>query len=1062
MDSPNSTDVLKSEEEKEDLPTWSVKVTVGGVSFLLFAWTLFGWLGLLVLSMSFIVAFISTKIILTKFGIFPDFIPVGHLKFSSYSESSRTDNCHNSSVFKSSTLDNGSGGYKICLICGDISCDRHPESHSISLTPWKSILVQEDVNHELEKLVNKLVDYFISSWYKELLKHKEADLMQSKSFDETSNRFICEVKEIVRFLISSLVLQLSRMSNDVPKFILHDLVKSLVNHTTIFIKGKRSAKSARFIEEAVLRQYKETHSLHPALKSSSSQVTYLRHLSDCLLPFMVPPKYTSSLPVRSLLREILFGVILSPLVEVTCQPECINKLFVTLCSGDVVTSDEHIHFADSYVELLRDLSITGSIKSTGSGSPQRNTCSRWPLGIPLKSILSDQQMLFLYMQFLKQEGAVNLIQFYLAAQDLTDKLCNPDLTLDRLTYLHREAQSVYHSFIHPDAIDLIIFSNHSQLLSDFTAILSSGKVNEIEKLRTCESLLDAIYEVSIRLEQTYCGLFFSTSSYMKLVAGSSVASTYSLPLAYRIGDDTPDTCRRSPKLRSHRRQTSMSSLKKVMKESFWPAIDDGIIPTSSSHHDLSSYRSASLSEVDKIILPQCRESSKVYTTAAATTNTNLDTGSIDGSKICASETNDAYRCKSFTSLNDSRELKDMKNWQVSVSNVETRLDHNLKYFNVFIVKVEKDSSNSKSSQPIINRSVEDGSLDASQWIVERRDHEFYALESKLKEFHGDSLASFSEYKPLSANRNWQTLIAGTSNQKQSLDSKRQEFQSYLSNLIKCDKLKGSQLVYNFLSKADEFTADSLSLRKMIRSVPGKWTLEKGQNLDQFISRLLGKSLESPYSFSIVNDQSPKHSSHQGKSSDRHSNVSTDHNDEEDTVTIASETSEINARQDDEYEGRKDTSIAFDYLLWALYYFVSVDEKHLLVRCLIYLEVVIRSSFESTVRLIVDLFLRKSISSVSPVLRLLRYLNISLEEKMNQMSSASTKDQKDLHKQASDSLVCWLRRIPFASSLQQPAYVFFTMTQYPILNRQLVFTWIDDLIGFYFPQITQRNGDSRYK
>lgn len=1052
MMSNSPTDVVKSHEDREDLPTWSLKVTLGGLSFLIVAWTLFGWLGLLVLTMSFIVTFVSTKIILTKFGIFPNLFPVGHFQMLSRGElaSSCTDKSNQSSVFKSSTTVIGSAGYTICLICGDISCDRHPESHSISLTPWKSLLVQEDVNRELEQLVNKLVEYFVNSWYKELLKHKEADLMQSKSFDEISNRFIWEVKEIVRFLVSSLVLRLNRTAVEVPHFILHNLVKSLVNHTTVFIKGKRAAKSARFIEEAVLRHYRENYSLHPALRSSSCQLAYLRHLSDSLLPFLVPPKYTSSPPVRSLLREILFGVILSPIVEVTCQPECINKLFVALCSSNLDASDVHIKYPGSYVELLRDLSITGSVKAAVSGSPQRTVGSRWPLGIALKSILSDQQMLFLFMQFLKQEGAVNLIQFYLAAQDLTDKLCNPDLTQDRLIYLNREAQSVYHSFIHPDAIDLIIFSNHSQLLSDFSAILQSGKVQEVEKLRTCESLLDAVYEVSLQLEQTYCGLFFATSSYMKLVAGSSVASTSSLPLSYRDADDVSETSQRSPKLKSHRRQTSMSSLKKAMKESFWPSIDDGIIPASSSYHDLSSYRSASLSEVDKIVLPQSEESEKV--------STALHTGSINAARVVRAETNDAYRCKSFTSLSDSRELKDMKNWQVSVSTVETRLDHNLKYFNVFIVKVKKDSSNSKSSQPIVNRSVEDGSLDASQWIVERRDHEFYALESKLKEFHGDSLSSFNEYKPLSANRNWQTLIAGTSNQKQSLDSKRVEFQNYLCNLIKCDKLKGSQLVYNFLSKADEFTADSLSLRKMIRSVPGKWTLEKGQNLDQFISRLLAKSLESPYTFSIPQDQSPNHAS-QCKCNEWHSNASFQ-SDQDDSVDVACETDQLNTRQEDKSAQQRDTLIAFDYLLWILHYFLSLDEKHFIVRALMYLEVVIRSSFESIVQLTVYLALRKSISSVPSVLRLLRYLNISLEEKMKHVPCDRTKDQKDLHKQASDSLVCWLRGIPFASSLQQPAYLFFTMTQYPMLNRQLIFSWIDDLIGFYFPQITQRNGDAR--
>ena len=1085
----NQSSQLGSESREELQFTPFVAFT--GAFAVLFVWFLFGWLGLLVLFMSFVISFIGTKAILTKFGIFPNLIPVGHFQLFTCG-SGETANLSFTNrglpIFKSSSVVNSSVGYKICLICGDISCDRHPESHSISLTPWKSLLVQEDINQQLEKLVNQLVEYFVNSWYKSLLQHKEADLTQSKSFIETNNRFITEVKEIVRFLLSSILLKIHQMSPKASQFIMHSLVKSIVNHATVFIKGKRSAKSAQFIEETVLREYRDTCTLHPALKSQSSQIVYLRQISDLLLPFIVPPKYISSAPVRSLLKEILFGVILNPIVQVSSQPESINKLLVALSSNEFAIDGDVKQLSLSYVELLRDLSNVCSVKSSSS-SPKRSIGHSWPLGIPLKYILSDQQMLFLFMQFLKQEGAVNLIQFYLAAKDLTEKLCNPELTQDQLVYLHREAQSVYNSFIHPKAVDLIIFTNHSTLECEFSSIINCGKINEIEKLRTCGPLLDAIYDVSNQLEQIYCGLFFSTSSFMKLVAGPSAgANTLPLPSSsFSVEKSSPDelTRGRLGQGKSHRRQTSMSSIKKVVKESFWSAIDDGVIPpSSSSYHDLSSYRSASLTDVDKISLFSQPSDRKSSATESIVDTNKLGTGDSGKNKW-----------KSSTSLNDPRELKDMKNWQVTVPKVETRLDHNLKYFNVFIVKVNKELTASKAdAAPIVNRSVEDGSTEAGQWIVERRDHEFYALESKLKEFHGDSLVSFDEYKPLSVNRNWQTLIAGTSNQRQSLDSKRIEFQSYLSNLVKCEKLKGSQLVYNFLSKADEFTADSLSLRKMIRSVPTKLTLEKGQNLDQFVSRLISRSLESSYHFSITDDQSPNHNcTLNGLTNEQQQNQqqqvfakyhgSTTLTNEDDlfdgalevTVTEHEELpnddhhlqQQLQEHQHDHLQQstggtreEKDACIAFDFLLWFLFNFMSLDESHFIVRALIYLEVVIRSTFESLIHFLIYILLGKTVSSVPFVLKIIRYLNQSMEEKIGDLHPGEKIDHKELHKQASDSLINWLKGIPFASSLQQPAYLFFSMTQYSMLNRQLIFMWMDDLIGFYFPQITQKNGDSK--
>ncbi|CAG0904547.1 unnamed protein product [Cyprideis torosa] len=173
----------------------------------------------------------------------------------------------------------------------------------------------------------------------------------------------------------------------------------------------------------------------------------------------------------------------------------------------------------------------------------------------------------------------------------------------------------------------------------------------------------------------------------------------------------------------------------------------------------------------------------------------------------------------------SMTFRDLSAWRVSIPTVEPRFDstNGQRYF-VFILDVRRvDVSEDSAGTP-------------SHWTVERRYGEFYILDSKLQEFHGDLAAAKLPPKAVIGAK---TLGF--------LQSKRQPLEQYLCALLENPHLRGSELVSAFLTPHVEFTGSflpDLKLGKMIRGVPSLLRKEKGQNLQNFLASLTA-SCEAP-------------------------------------------------------------------------------------------------------------------------------------------------------------------------------------------------------------------------
>ncbi|THD26132.1 Sorting nexin-14 [Fasciola hepatica] len=109
--------------------------------------------------------------------------------------------------------------------------------------------------------------------------------------------------------------------------------------------------------------------------------------------------------------------------------------------------------------------------------------------------------------------------------------------------------------------------------------------------------------------------------------------------------------------------------------------------------------------------------------------------------------------------------------------------------------------------------------------VDRKYSEFYVLEQKLLEFHGNAIAKQLPRRQF------------TPKTFEFMDAKREEFEEYLQFLLAQPFLRNSELLYTFLTSKTPFTSSLLSelnLGRLVKSVPLKLTKEKGQFLDDFL------------------------------------------------------------------------------------------------------------------------------------------------------------------------------------------------------------------------------------
>uniref|UniRef100_A0A8D8Y386 Sorting nexin-14 n=1 Tax=Cacopsylla melanoneura TaxID=428564 RepID=A0A8D8Y386_9HEMI len=707
---------------------------IGVLTVITCIYSVIGFLGSLLLLISFLSGFIVFHKVFFIYNVtVPD---LTKLVSQNWSTSCTEEQHKRRQLIRQNTSDPG------CKVCADINCCRE-QSPTHSTKPWEDLTIPFNVNQALETLLTKLLDKYISSWYVNICPEN----------DPNSSHFQTELKLTIRHAASILIHRVQKL--DLTNFLLYRVLPLAAKHIHTVENNSRQIKPK----------------WHRALNNRNTELDYLRCLSRQLLPILLPPACYNCRTFYLLNQELVSGWLLLPLSDAVSNPTVLNTFLLYLLDSKSGTENKDkedqvgekkivspLH--DAGDEESEDTSVEAAahgsnpISNEEDSSPTQSEhvqllstfvprCeSKSDLWHPnLEAILKDQSLLFAFMQYLKSQADINVLQFCLDVEEFNSRMLAPDLSPDDLDILYKDAWDIYSIYFSAHSPDCIAFD--PKLAQELRKILSK----DVSKLRTSPPLFKAYEAAYSRLERLHVSNFHKSEEFFNHLCGPKISSSNTTSgLSSPESLDSPLKRKKSPdgpvaKL-SNRLQKITGVLKPNVVLEGQKDVADSILP-----------------EVEVELAETVKES-------------------------------------------DSEE-RDLSKWKVSVFNSRVKSNPN------FTVKV-------------VRTDLPPHDPDA-EWSVARKIQDFYTLETKLTEFHGN----FSDVQ-LPAKK----LLVPCPD-----DSRVYEI--YLRTILSKPGLKGSDLLFAFL-KAPTFEVEQFALSRLFKkSVPGiTLKKERGQHLDLFIRNFL--------------------------------------------------------------------------------------------------------------------------------------------------------------------------------------------------------------------------------
>ncbi|KAM4679131.1 sorting nexin-14 isoform 2-T2 [Amazona ochrocephala] len=635
-----------------------------------------------------------------------------------------------------------------CAVCGKVKCKRHrPTLLLENYQPWLDLKVPSKVDASLSEVLELVLENFIYPWYRNI------------TDDESS---VDELRGTLRFFASVLVRRIHKV--DIPTVVTKKMLKAAMKHIEVIAKARQKVKNTEFLQQAALEEYGPE--LHVALRSRRDELHYLRKLTELLFPYILPPKSTECRSLALLIREILPGSVFLPSMDFLADPDTVNHLLLIFI--DDSPPEKATEPTSSLVPFLQKFAEPRNKKPS-------------VLKLELKEIRDQQDLLFRFMNFLKQEGAVHVLQFCLTVEEFNDRILRPELSDTEKMSLHEEVQKIYKTYCLDESIDKIRFD---PFIVEEIQRIAEGPYMDVVKLQTMRCLFEAYEHVLSLLENVFTPMFCHSDEYFRhLLRGAE-----------------------SPTRNSKFNRSSLS-------------LDD--FRTTQKRGE-----SFGISKIGNKIKGVFKSSAME---GAMLPNYNLNEGEDDFIEEGVMVMEDDSPEEAVTTPNTPRNLAA---WKISIPYVDFFDDPSLERKDrkeripVFCIDVERNDRRAVGHEP-------------EHWSVYRRYLEFYVLESKLTEFHGTFPDAQLPSKRIIGPKNYEFLKSKREEFQEYLQKLLQHPELSNSQLL-ADFLSPNGGETQFLDKM----LPDVNLGKIIKSVPGKLMKEKGQHLEPFIMNFIN-SCESP-------------------------------------------------------------------------------------------------------------------------------------------------------------------------------------------------------------------------
>lgn len=315
---------------------------------------------------------------------------------------------------------------------------------------------------------------------------------------------------------------------------------------------------------------------HIALSNRNVELDYLRCLTRQLLPILLPASCNNCKTFYLLNQELLSGWLLLPLSDAASDPTVLNTFLLYLLakpadSGSVEvekskeinrvisplhdnddTSENKVNVVSKEPDLKsgetiekRDNASQKSLtndknnqetktSSAGNVKPGDSACNqvkflqtfvpkcenKSDLWHPkLETILKDQSLLFAFMQYLKSQSDINVLQFCLDVEEFNFRMLAPELSPEDLDILYKDAWDIYSIYFSAHSPDCIEFD--PKLGQELRKILSK----DVSKLRNSPPLFKAYDYAYKKLELLHVGNFHKSEEFFNWLCGPKIASS---------------------------------------------------------------------------------------------------------------------------------------------------------------------------------------------------------------------------------------------------------------------------------------------------------------------------------------------------------------------------------------------------------------------------------------------------------------------------------------------------------------------------------------------------------
>ncbi|XP_064453904.1 sorting nexin-14 isoform X8 [Mirounga angustirostris] len=532
-----------------------------------------------------------------------------------------------------------------CAVCGKVKCKRHRPSLLLeNYQPWLDLKISSKVDASLSEVLELVLENFVYPWYRDVT-------------DDES--FVDELRITLRFFASVLIRRIHKV--DIPSIITKKLLKAAMKHIEVIVKASQKVENTEFLQQAALEEYGPE--LHVALRSRRDELHYLRKLTELLFPYILPPKATDCRSLTLLLREILSGSVFLPSLDFLADPDTVNHLLIIFI--DDSPPEKATELPSPLVPFLQKFAEPRNKKPS-------------VLKLELKQIREQQDLLFRFMNFLKQEGAVHVLQICLTVEEFNDRILRPELSNDEMLSLHEELQKIYKTYCLDESIDKIRFD---PFIVEEIQKIAEGPYIDVVKLQTMRCLFEAYEHVLSLLENVFTPMFCHSDEYFRQLLRGAESPT------------------RNSKL--NRGSLSLDDFRSTQKrgESF------GISRIGSKIKGV--FKSTTM---EGAMLP----------------NYGLAEGEDDFIEEGIVVMEDDSPVEAVSTPNTPRNLAA---WKISIPYVDFFEDpsserkEKKERIPVFCIDVERNDRRAVGHEP-------------EHWSVYRRYLEFYVLESKLTEFHG--------------------------------------------------------------------------------------------------------------------------------------------------------------------------------------------------------------------------------------------------------------------------------------------------------------------------------------